>query len=62
MKMVVTQSPIIEEQIRQFIYDAPITVIPSKIFVDKPTKNPYPEDNRIHLLTMGNIQLENDRK
>ena len=62
MKMVVAQSPIIEEQIRQFIHDVPITVIPSKIFVDKPTKNPYPEDNKIHLLTMGNIQLENDRK
>ena len=54
-KFIVVQTKIIEEQVRRYIPDAHISVIPSKIFVNKPTHNPYPNDNKLHLITMGEI-------
>lgn len=51
---VIVPSPMIAEDVRKFI-DADITVIPTKVFVQPPTANPYPNDNKLHLLTMGEV-------
>ena len=52
---VIVPNPMIADEVRKFISNADITVIPSKIFVQLPTANPYPEDNKLHLLTIGEI-------
>ena len=54
-KHIVVQGKHIEEQVRRYIPDIPISVIPTKVFVDKPTANPYPDDGKLHLVTMGEI-------
>jgi hypothetical protein len=54
-KHIVVQGKHIEEQVRRYIPDIPISVIPTKVFVDKPTVNPYPDDGKLHLITMGEI-------
>ena len=54
-RCIVVQMKHIEEQIRKYIPDVPISIITSKIFVNKPTHNPYPDDNKLHLVTMGEI-------
>ena len=54
-KHIVVQGKHIEEQVRRYIPDIPISVIPTKVFVDKPTVNPYPDDGKLHLVTMGEI-------
>ena len=52
---IVVQTKVVEDQVRRYIPGAHISVIPSKIFVNKPTHNPYPNDNKLHLVTMGEI-------
>ncbi len=63
-KHVVVQGKHIEEQVRKYISDIPISVIPTKVFVDKPTTNPYLTDGKLHLITMGEIHgnLPNRKK
>ena len=38
-----------------YIRDIPISVIPIKIFVREAITNPYPNDGKLHLITMGEI-------
>ena len=56
---VVVQTNIIANDVRKFIPDADITVIPSKIFIGTPTFNPYPSDGKLHLVTIGKISHNN---
>jgi glycosyltransferase involved in cell wall biosynthesis len=59
---VVVQTNEIAKDIRNFIPDADITVIPSKIFTGTPTLNPYPSDGKLHLVTMGEINLNHPNR
>ena len=54
-KYIVVQGDHIRIQVRKYILNTPIAVIPTKVFVQPPTSNPYPHDNKLHLLTMGEI-------
>lgn len=54
-KYIVVQGKHIEDQVRKYIPDTPIAVIPTRVFVDQPTYNPYPNDDKTHLITMGEI-------
>lgn len=61
-KFIIVQAKHIQEHVERFVKDVPIEIIPSKIFVEQPTRNPYPDDNKLHLITMGEIQNELPRK
>lgn len=54
-KAIVVQGPHIKDEVQQFIDDIPIYIIPTKVFVNESKINPYPDDGKLHLLTMGEI-------
>lgn len=61
-KAIIVQGPHIKEQVEEFL-DLPVYMIPTKVFVEDPNGiNPYPDDGKIHLLTMGEILKEQNRK
>ncbi len=60
-KHIIVLSPHVEKQVKKYISNIPISTIVSKIFVDRPTKNPFPNDGKIHLITIGEI-YEGSRK
>lgn len=62
VKLIVVQGKHVEEQVRLFGIDNPVEVIPSKVFVEPPTRNPYPDDNKLHLITIGEILRGKQRK
>ena len=61
-KYIIVQTSTIKNNVEKYIKNVPIAVIPSKIFVNQPTKNPYPDDKKLHLLTMGIIEPFPQRK
>ena len=62
VKLIIVQGKHIEEQVRLLGLENPIEVITSKVFVNPPTRNPYPADNKLHLVTMGEILSGRQRK
>ncbi|SJK85063.1 group 1 glycosyltransferase [Cuniculiplasma divulgatum] len=59
---VIVQTPIVADDVRKFIPEADISIIPSKIFVQDPIVNPYPDDKKLHLITVGAIMKGFNRK
>ncbi len=55
-RYIIVQVPQIAEQVRYFIKEVPIAVIPSKIFIGNASVSPYPDNNKVHLLTIGDIK------
>ena len=62
VKLIIVQGKHVEEQVRLLGLENPIEVITSKVFVNPPTRNPYPADNKLHLVTMGEILSGRQRK
>ena len=61
-KAITVQGPHIKEQVEKYL-DLPVHVIQTKVFTEEPeSANPYPDDGKIHLLTMGEIMNEQNRK
>jgi hypothetical protein len=60
--MIIVQGKHVEDQVRFLGLDNPVEVIPSKVFVKPPNRNPYPKDNKLHLVTMGEILSGRQRK
>ncbi len=54
-KAIIVQSPHIKDQVDKFIKDIPVYSIPTKIFTEDTNFNPYPNDGKLHLITMGEI-------
>ena len=62
VKVIIVPSNYVKSQVESVIKDIHIEVIPSKIFVKDAIKNPYPVDNKLHLLTIGEIRNGFNRK
>lgn len=60
---IVVQSRYVRGDVLKFVPDADIRVIPTHVpeYLGE-TSNPYPEDGRVHLFTMGEILQRNNRK
>jgi glycosyltransferase involved in cell wall biosynthesis len=56
VRYIIVQVPQIAEQVRRYVKEVPIAVIPSKIFIGEASMNPYPSNGKIHLLTFGDIK------
>lgn len=61
VKRIVVPSPHVVEEVKKYL-DYPVDVITSKVFVGKPDENPYPDDGKIHLITVGEIHKGIQRK
>lgn len=61
-KLIIVEGPHIEDQVRRFITNIPIAIIPTKVFVSPGNENPYPNDGKLHLFTMGEISPSRPRK
>ena len=54
-KCIVVEGPHIADQVNSYISGIQIAIIPIKIFAGSATINPYPNDGKLHLVTMGEI-------